>query len=83
MRLSRTSSRERVQLRGGRRIGVQVPLAVADDADLRRDVEARAEHELGRAAADVDHQVLAGRTAVGGARVGQPRLVVAAQDLRP
>ena len=80
---------QRRQLRGGGRVGAQVALGVADDADLRRDVEAdpaaRAAHELGRAAADVDHEALGrvvGRAQRGGARVRQRRLLVPAQRAR-
>ena len=69
---------------GGSR--VQVALAVAHDAGLGGDVEvhlaARARDELGRAAADVDHQQRRRVAAVargGRAEVGQPRLLVAAR----
>ena len=51
---------QRGELVAGGRVRVQVALAVADDADLgrRRGTSPRrgAEHELGRAAADVDHE---------------------------
>ena len=74
--------------RGRRRIGVQVALAVADDADLRRDVEvelgAGADDELGRAAADVDHEH--GLAAVARGRRAerrQARLLVARQRRGP
>ena len=58
---------ERRELLGRRRVGVQVALGVAHDADLGGHVEgdlaALADHELGRAAADVDHQQPARRRA--------------------
>ena len=64
----------------------QVALGVADDAGLKRGVEddlaPRADDELGRAAADVDHQGAidaAGRPA-DGAAVGEPRLLGAVED---
>ena len=58
-----TSSTERLELLGPRRVGVDVPLAVANDAELQRGVELRlrpgADDQLGRAAADVDDEGLA------------------------
>ena len=51
---------ERFQLERGGRVGGDVALGVADDAGLQRGVEgdlgAGADDQLGRAAADVDHQ---------------------------
>ena len=60
-------------------------LGVADDAGLQRGVEgdllAGADDQLGRAAADVDHQGrLGGRLLRGGAEVGEPRLLLAVED---
>ena len=55
---------ERRAVPGRGRVRAQVALAVADDADLRRDVEAEraggAADQLRRAAADVDHEQLGG-----------------------
>ena len=75
---------ELVELRPGRRVRVQVALALANDAELGRDVEVdgapAADDQLGRAAADIEH---AGRAAVvpvavaGRPEETEPRLVVA------
>ena len=75
--VARTSSRERADLARLRRVVAEVALAVAHDADLGRDVEADlpagADDELGRAAADVDHEQ---RLVVAGSRVAvAPRKV--------
>ncbi len=65
--------RERLQLLGTRRVGVDVALAHAHDAGVQRDVEAGAapdaDDELGRAAADVDHD---GRPSSSGSAAGRP-----------
>ena len=65
---------QRGQLRRRRRVVVEVALAVADDADLQRGVEAGGD-ELGRAAADVDHE-----QPVGAARRVAPANVSAASS---
>ena len=76
---------QRLELeRAGRVVG-DVALAVADDAGLQRGVEgdllAGADDQLGRAAADVDHQRRhAGRVLAGGAEVGEARLFLAVED---
>ena len=62
----------------GRRVVVQVPFGEADAADVDADRGAptppRAEHELGRAAADVDHQVRRRESAPAGRhRAGEDR----------
>ena len=65
-------------------------VGLAHDARLGRDVEvdpaAVADHELGRAAADVEDERRASRSAgsrsLGGAEVRQPRLLIAGQDVR-
>ena len=66
-----------------------VALGLADDAGLRRDVEAHlaavADHELGRAAADVDHErprAVVGVALARRAEERQPRLLVAGEDVR-
>jgi hypothetical protein len=80
---------QRSELLGGGWVVVQMALALADRARLGGDVErgrrARpADHELGAAAADVDHERLGGRSrACGrGAEERQPRLLVAADRAR-
>ena len=70
---------ERLELRTGRRVVVQVALAVADDADLHRGVEALG-HELGRAAADVDDEQPVRRARRARAGEGELGLLVAAED---
>ena len=72
------------------RVAVQVPLGHPDAADVHADGGGHrpglAEHELGRAAADVGDQVGAPAAVTGqfGGRAGerQPRLLVAGEHLR-
>ena len=81
----RTFGRQIFELAGGGRVAGDVALAVADDARLQRvmegDLAAAADDQLGRAAADVDHQCRLGwRRLGGGTEVGQPRLLLAVED---
>ena len=66
---------QRLELERGRRVGGDVALGVADDPGLEGDVEgdlgAGADDQLGRAAADVDHQGRLGRRAVRRSRRGR------------
>ena len=78
---------QRLEVDRGGRVGGDVALGVADDPGLERGVEADlgsgADDQLGRAAADVDHQRrLARRLLRGGAEVGEPRLLLAAEHPR-
>ncbi len=88
-RIARTSRASSSSSVAARRIGVQVALGLANDAGLVGDVEghlaAGPDHELGRAAADVDHERRGsvGRVALaGGAEEREPRLLVPGQDVR-
>ena len=75
-----------LELRGGRRVGVDVALAHAHDADVQGDVKAggapEADDELGGAAADVDDDggLGGGRTTGHGAEKGELRLFGAGED---
>ena len=78
---------ERLELEGGGGVGGDVALGVADDACLQRGVEVDpvpvADDQLGRAAADVDHEHGLDRGPFGGgADVGQPGLLLAVEDPR-
>ena len=75
-------ARATCELVGRRRVRGEEPLGVADGAELEADVEV-VEDQLGRAAADVDHERPGPQLASGGdAAPRQQRLVVARQHAR-
>ena len=77
---------QRIQLRRVGRVGPQVALRVANGPGLKGGVEADlapgADHQLGRAAADVDHQgAVRRRRPLGeGAEIDEPRLLGSVED---